>query len=437
MLQKPQFIAIGLCTYKRPILLELALKSIANLLVPKDIQIIIIIVDNDSEGSARSIVKSSEASLPFPIEYNQEANKGIPFARNKVLERALAKQVDAIAFLDDDDQADKNWLVQLLKYYTQAKLSVVTGPQHCLLPPATPKWARKSEFFRSMSFPTGTKRPWAATHNVMFSIELVKKIGLRFDTNFLTGEDQLFFMQAVRAGADILWVQKASVSETPSIDRISLKWILLRNFKYSSQGNRLYRKLFGWRGIFQAFWRGALYLGYSSSILLIWGLIVLPYDRSVFVKALAYFSRGIGWFAGFGMKITRNIQQKSDTSNHIAIITLCLGIVYSIFSNACLQINIAPLSEFTQKYKQQDIRPNRTPPLQIIFHGNGIEKNDWTKALSISRLFYSGINNQSGSLRDLLEPVLLSITQKKGYKSQIRTPPSPNNAYDTNINTNH
>ncbi len=306
MIKKPLHIAIGLCTYKRPSLLQLALQSLDKLNLPDNIQITVIVVDNDFKKSAQSLVQKAQKKKSFPIEYHTETQKGIPFARNKIIEKALLIHADAIAYLDDDGQAHQNWLIKLLDYYRQGKEMIVTGPQHCLLPKITPDWAKKSEFFQALSFPSGTSRPWAATHNVLFPIVLVKDMGLRFDTNFLigTGEDQLFFMEAVKKGMQIIWVEEAEVWEKPTSDRISIRWVLLRNFKYSSQGNRLYRKLFGWQGSIQAVWKGILYLSYASTILIILGLISMIYDKGTgMVKALSYFVRGVGWLAGFGMKL--------------------------------------------------------------------------------------------------------------------------------------
>ena len=55
-------IALCIATYKRPILLQNCLNAIAKLLIPEQHRLILIVVDNDQEKSARSIIQSLNIS---------------------------------------------------------------------------------------------------------------------------------------------------------------------------------------------------------------------------------------------------------------------------------------------------------------------------------------------------------------------------------------
>ncbi len=308
------FILLGLCTRHREATLKQAIQSVLDLEIPQGVRLELIVVDNTKEASAYSLVSHFANNSQLVIHYCHEPKHGISFARNRVLEFALdfssiEKQPQAIAFFDDDAMLDSKWLSHLYRYYDYDKQKVglsfiLTGPQQSILPDGVPTWVKKTEFFKPMQFISGTRRPWAATHNVFFDISLIKEMGLRFDSDFaLTGgEDQMFFMQAVQKGAVILWINEAIVREKVEKQRISYRWILKRNFRYSSQGFHIYTKLFSsWRkALVLSVTKGSLYLSYGLLLFVPLGMLAWffsPYQHYT-LKALAYISRGLGWFIG-------------------------------------------------------------------------------------------------------------------------------------------
>lgn len=88
---------------------------------------------------------------------------------------------------------------------------------------------------------------------------------------------------------------------------------------------------------------------------------------------------------------------------------LCLLSLYS----SCLKIRISPLLEEGSPTFHRD----EASPIQFMIQGKEVWETDWPKALSISRFFFTGIENESGSLGDLLLPALAEATRKKGYFS--------------------
>lgn len=304
MKSKSHFVLLGLCTYHRPRLLSEALESLTKLDIPRELQVELTLVDNENSITTQRVLDQVKDKLAFKTDYRVESQRGIAYARNKVLEAALEKKADAIAFFDDDARVAPDWLALLYSYYSKNKVEVVTGPQKSILPPGAPLWAYKSEFLQGMRFSTDTERPWAATHNVFFDMILVREWGLRFDTDFaLTGgDDQFFFMQAVQKGARIRWLEKAIVSEKVSPERLSLSWVLRRNFRHSCDGARFYKKLFGrMKASFFSIAKGTLYLSYGFTLMLpSVFLAIKPGTRHYSIKALGYISRGLGWLCGCG-----------------------------------------------------------------------------------------------------------------------------------------
>src|SRR3989304_3999768 len=83
----PMNVAICVATYKRPIMLWRLLEGISRLTFrDQQPQIRIIIVDNDVEQSARQVCDDWRLKLRWPLDYQVEPRRGIPFARNKALD---------------------------------------------------------------------------------------------------------------------------------------------------------------------------------------------------------------------------------------------------------------------------------------------------------------------------------------------------------------
>lgn len=69
----------------------------------------VLVVDNDSTGSAECVVAAFKENLS--ITYLQEARPGVPFARNTAIENVTTP---FLAFIDDDCVVEKHWVEQVL-----------------------------------------------------------------------------------------------------------------------------------------------------------------------------------------------------------------------------------------------------------------------------------------------------------------------------------
>src|ERR1700735_2162265 len=96
-------ITLSVITFKRPDSLSATLLSLGNIVLPKDTQVRLLVVDNDPEQSALDTVNAIKNAMNFSVEYTLEEKRGIPYARNRAL--AEAASGDYIAFIDDDDTA--------------------------------------------------------------------------------------------------------------------------------------------------------------------------------------------------------------------------------------------------------------------------------------------------------------------------------------------
>lgn len=231
-------VAVCIITYQRPQGLAKLLSSLAMLRFEQGDapEITVVIVDNDAEGSARSVLASLPEDAPWALHYTIEKEKGIPFARNRCLDIALELQADHIAFIDDDEYCPPHWLETLLVQQQTAGADAVWGPVIPVFEQAIPAWMEHGQFFNRQHYPDGAKLPAAATNNVLFSSYMVRDGRLRFNTamRYTGGTDHLFFSQAVKLGYDIVWAENAAVWEDTPASRTTEKWLCRR---YLRQGN--------------------------------------------------------------------------------------------------------------------------------------------------------------------------------------------------------
>jgi glycosyltransferase involved in cell wall biosynthesis len=92
-------------------MLQDCLASLVSQQVPECVSLIIAVVENHAADACRAIVERFAARPgAWRIIYAHEPHLGIPIARNRSLDLALAEGADWIAFIDDDAVAEANWI---------------------------------------------------------------------------------------------------------------------------------------------------------------------------------------------------------------------------------------------------------------------------------------------------------------------------------------
>lgn len=192
----------------------------------------VIVVDNDQAGSAGAMCDAVRPDFPWALECYIEPRRGIPFARNTAIARA-GGDVDYVAFIDDDEVPDPNWLDELLRVMKEYQADVVAGPvvPHFIEEP--PAWVVKGKFYERPRWPTGEVLDRAFTGNILFRREVFSRMGALFDERMaLTGSSDSHFLQRVhRAGFRIVWADQALTTEWVPPSRVGTRWILHRSFR--------------------------------------------------------------------------------------------------------------------------------------------------------------------------------------------------------------
>lgn len=291
-------VAVCVTTYRRPEGLRRLVNGLERLTFdkcePPDIEIVI--VDNDSRGSARGFCDSVRSSLCNPLNYYIESKPGIAHARNKAVNRA-EKDAAFIAFIDDDEVPDPTWLDELLYVQQTYVADIVAGPVVSYFDQPVPAWITEGGFFDRPRLPTGCSLQIVRTGNVLIRSEVFSLMQKPFDERFaLTGgEDTHFSMRAHALGYKMVWADEALVHEWMPRSRANAKWILRRSYRGANMfvlcelEFKPTARVWGVRSV-------------TSTIRIVQGLVFLL--RSIFsgrhtlIKALQHISRGVGMLVG-------------------------------------------------------------------------------------------------------------------------------------------
>lgn len=229
-----EYVVIAICTFKRPHLLKQTLDSISCMIFPEKTKTEILVIDNDANASAKEVVDKYIENSNIKTHYFLEENTGLSNVRNRSLNEAIKLNATHLAFIDDDEIADKNWLVEHINFYnSEENIFVSSGPTFSKFINDYPSYIKKNNVFKTVSTkPHGLIRDNCATGNVFFPLNIVKENNIYFsqDHNFIGGEDGEFFGRISKAGYPIGWNTKAINYEIVGEERANVKWILKRKY---------------------------------------------------------------------------------------------------------------------------------------------------------------------------------------------------------------
>lgn len=216
-------ISVCVITFNRNQLLSACLQSVLKSfeIIDDKYQIILNIVDNNPTQEAKPVVDKFKNYIGLKINYYWEKNPGIPFARNACLDLSLKENSDYIIFIDDDEEADINWLKKLIETIESNQVDVVSG----IVLTKDQKNVSQNKIIKKM------QRDRAETNNVIFKRWIAEQVRFYEKMAQTGGTDTLFFRQAYRFGAKIIYCKEAIVYETIPDIRKTSKWILRRNFR--------------------------------------------------------------------------------------------------------------------------------------------------------------------------------------------------------------
>jgi len=132
----------------------------------------------------------------------EEPRRGRSFARNRAVAEAMARQVDFVAFIDDDDLPAPDWLQRLLETQIKTQADIAFGIGKAVVNPDWPDWLRNSIFFKTSPAEGLTKYSTprgVSTFNVLIGRRVFEGLtndGIIFLPEFERFEDTDFFIRA-------------------------------------------------------------------------------------------------------------------------------------------------------------------------------------------------------------------------------------------------
>lgn len=224
MAQAPRMTVV-VCTRERPAGLERCLASLAQQVYP---EFSILVVDNAPTTARSRNVVAQFRSTSIELLYTVEPRRGLSWARNRALRLADS---DVIAWIDDDEVADRFWLAELARgFFDHPAAGAVAG---IMLPAelATPAqiWFEqygghhKHRGFVATAFSPATASlqspffplpPFGTGGNMAFTRDALTKIGgfdpaLGAGTFSLAGEDTRAFTDVLVGGGTVVYQPSA------------------------------------------------------------------------------------------------------------------------------------------------------------------------------------------------------------------------------------
>lgn len=231
----PRHVEVAVCTFRRPALAE-TLRSVAAQRLPPGVALGVIVADNDDTPSARDLVEAEARAGRLSMRYVHAPARNIAVARNACLDAATAPW---LAFLDDDETAEPDWLRHLLQTADTTGADLVFGPVLAVYPPGAPAWLRAADLHSTRPTIRGGRFRGGYAGNC-----LLRRAALgtaRFDAAFgrSGGEDTAFFNHLLREGARPAFSAEAIAHEPVPAERAALGWLLRRWFRYGQTLGRM------------------------------------------------------------------------------------------------------------------------------------------------------------------------------------------------------
>lgn len=296
-------IIVCICTHGRPVMLAQCLTSLADQSVTNAFSVEIAVIDNEAGAPRREQVETFAKVCRFPVRYVHQPQRGIAAARNAALDAAAEARAGWIAFIDDDEIAEPDWLIQLMAP-EYLDTPVLTGARFHVVPEPAPYWhvpsLRKNR--------EGRKLGTATTANVRFSRALLDA-GLRFDESlgFAGGEDTLFFSQARLAGFEIRRTERAITKETAHSERLTYFGKMYREYWSGAVGTGKCVMMMGAV-------RGTLLHNLPAILLMIPGIVELAFSPFFAIAGATAFKRRA--LSG-GKKIAKGIGRAAAIAGHM------------------------------------------------------------------------------------------------------------------------
>ena len=216
-------VTVAIASMGRPTLAR-TLASVMRQDLPEGAALDVVVADDSMDGSARRLVEN-EGDGPWPVRVIDVASRNIATARNAALEAATGT---FIAWIDDDEWAEKDWLRSLLACAEAHDADAVFGPADAVYPDDAPAWAERVGVYRKRPGRTGERVETGSTSNALLRRASVGELRFRERFGQTGGEDTDFFNRLARGGAKLVASAEGHVTEDVPPERLHLRHLRQR-----------------------------------------------------------------------------------------------------------------------------------------------------------------------------------------------------------------
>ncbi len=227
-------IALYVCTHQRNDELLRLLESVvvATNDVVDTVDVAVVVVDDNPDGRAESVVDSFEHNFSLGLHYRHSGKQNIAIARNIGFEAAM-EYGDWVLMTDDDIVIPADWFAQHLALQDRTGADATTGPALLTFEHGG-DWIREQPFdlVGLLDYEEESMPPECSTGNSMVrSAFFVEHPKIRFDPGLgiAGGEDMVFYRGAIAAGMVPRFSKKVAVYEIEPASRSTYQYQLSRS----------------------------------------------------------------------------------------------------------------------------------------------------------------------------------------------------------------
>jgi GT2 family glycosyltransferase len=206
-------ISVIVCTYNRGIELQAALEALLALKTNGRFSYEIVVVDDASIDATPDVVAEVASRAEVAVRYVRGDGRGIAAARN----RGVAESRGAwVAFTDDDQLTDADWLYELYRVALETGASCVGGNRLLLFagPTISPLNAVTRSILGEELYANESRvvdrRGLPGTENMLIRKDVFRMVGL-FDQQMLTGGSDHDLVRRVRRAGLSIWAAPTAV----------------------------------------------------------------------------------------------------------------------------------------------------------------------------------------------------------------------------------
>jgi glycosyltransferase involved in cell wall biosynthesis len=221
-------ITVVVCTYNRSGMLRDALRSLYEQRTGCEFSYEVLVVDNNSLDDTPAVVEQASRESRAPLRSVREMKPGVASARNRGVREARGRW---IAFFDDDQIADGDWLFELRRGAQEFQCRIVGGAVHLLLPEGCQrdldpfcrmllgesKWSDTPQRYGHYLNP--------GAGNLMVERTVFDEVGL-FNESIRRGEDTDLYRRTRAAGLAAWYLPAAIIHHMTPEERLTEAYLL-------------------------------------------------------------------------------------------------------------------------------------------------------------------------------------------------------------------